>query len=142
MRKSDVVVAGVCCLLLVAGFAVGFKSPSETSPVPDVTPDSVVIFETDSGSATAEKFFRLYAGYCAAAVDGIASKAESGEADSLAIAQEWQALTKAAREEASKGLDARVTALLKSSLTNKEKADWIRESKSGFLRVANGYRSE
>lgn len=138
MRKPDLIVIAVCVGILAAGFVFGFRQPSTVEPVPDPQPAPVVIYETDSGSATAEKFFRLYAGYCAAAVDTIAAKVESGESDSLTIATEWAALSKAAREEASKGLDARIQVLIQSPASSKEKADWIRESKAGFLKVANG----
>lgn len=136
MKKLDVV--GVVLLLVVGLLTfVPVRSSDSVQPEPNNRKEPLVIYETDSGSVTAEKFFRLYAGYCAAAIDGIADKIESGQSDSMTIAEEWSALSKAAREEAGKGLDSRIVALIKSDLTAKQKADWVRESKNGFLKVAN-----
>lgn len=137
MKRSDILLIGLlCCFALT--FVPIPKGSAPIVPDQEQKPEPIVIYETDSGSVTAEKFFRLYAGYCAAAIDGIADKIESGQSDSMTLAEEWSALSRAAREEAGKGLDARVAALVASEATPKEKADWVRESKAGFLKVANG----
>ena len=109
--------------------------PDPPAPVDDA------ISPTDSGSETARKFMAMYAAKHAVLAQEIAERVQTTEEDSFQVASAWAAASKAARESASAGVDARAAALAADeSMTREQKAEWLRDAGRGFADVARRLR--
>ena len=110
--------------LAVISLALSLFPKSQTRPIDDVQPDdsetkSIVFRADDSGETTAANFIRAYSRNLAPIARNMAAEIAKGEKDSMTLAKEWVAASQVAREEASKGVNARVAELVKQSETDR-----------------------
>ncbi len=120
---------------IVLGAMTGLITLSLGNPKTQPTPapsDSIQFMVTDDGAATASKYIRAYSRNLATLAKSTADKIRTTNSGSMDICKEWAKASEVARIEASKGVDARVAALISSQASREDCAKFIEEAQSAF----------
>lgn len=122
--------------MLLSGASVAhrkFSKPSdEVAPGPT---DAIEFKVSDDGDATGSKYIRAYCRNLAQLSRMTAQQIRTGTDDSLAIAKAYAAGSETARIQASKGVDARVTALFQATTEREDWAKFQDEMATAFERL-------
>lgn len=102
----------------------------------DVSPDGSIEFRlSDDGAATADKYIRAYCRNLAELSKRTAERIRSTSDGSMDIAKDWAASSETARKEASKGVDARVSAMIEAGTSREDCAKFQDEVTAAFERL-------
>lgn len=111
------------------------RRPLPTPPIEKETQDSIEFRLSDDGAVTASNYIRAYCRNLAAASKKTAEQIRNTNDDSMKVYKDFAAATEIARKEATKGLDARVAALIKSEPSREDWAKFHDEFVSAFERL-------
>jgi hypothetical protein len=123
--------------LIVGGLLIVVANSSGNIPGPNPGPDPPVVdpienepikfLSTDGGDETTSKYFRAYARNLAALARKTRQRILETEDSSYDIAKAWAEASSLAAQDASKGVDARVAELVRTSESREESAAWMAE---------------
>jgi len=125
--------------VLMLAVVMGGKYISLPTPTPSPAPDgkrAVIEFRSDDGGdATANKYIRTYCRNLATLAKVTADRVRTTTDGSYDVAKDWAAASETARKEASKGVDARVSAMIQAGATREECAKFIEQAALEFERL-------
>ncbi len=129
--------AGIVLFMLAvwSGLVDKYRTAPDTKPTPDGKREVIEFRSDDGGDATANKYIKTYCRNLATLAKVTAERVRTTTDGSYDVAKDWAAASETARKEASKGVDARVAALIQAGATRDECAKFIEQAAVEFERL-------
>lgn len=135
MNRTTRVTAVLLMLMMgISSASMGWKLLNKHDGT--ITPSEAIEFRlSDDGDATASKYIRAYCRNLAELSKRTADSIRTTDEDSFAIASEWSKASETARKEASKGVDARVSAMIEAGTSREDCAKFQDQVTAAFERM-------